>query len=93
MAEDEPKRSRPWGVVIGALVIFALGSWVLYDLKPWVKNVPAPRPTSTIRILGRDDEATKKAEAELDGPAPARRPSPSASAVPPSGSAAPATSR
>lgn len=76
-------------MIIGALAVLALGSWVLWDLKPWVKNPPAPKPASTLRILGRDDEATKKAEAELEGSASVRRPTP---APPSSGSASAATS-
>ena len=91
MTELEVKpRKTPWGVVLAALAVFVVGSWVLWDMKPWIKEVPTPKPASTVKILGRDDAVTKKAEAELDNSA-SSRPASSASAAP-AKSAAPASS-
>jgi hypothetical protein len=92
MSEGQKSKDRPvpWAVFAVALFVFLGGSWLLWDMKPWAaREAAAPLPTSTVKILGRDDAAAKKAEAELDGPASSSRPAHSAS---PAAEAAPSSS-
>lgn len=58
-----PRPSFPWVAVIVAVVVVAIGSFVLIDMKPWsARKSEDPTPTSTLKILGRDDPATLAAQ-------------------------------
>ncbi len=73
-------RKPPWGIVLGAVSITAFCWWV-YGLIV-TPIAPPPKPMGSAPpppLLGLDDAATRKREAELDGPRPRIVP---ASAIP-----------
>ncbi|MFO0612013.1 MAG: hypothetical protein U0414_05475 [Polyangiaceae bacterium] len=61
----EAPRGIPWIAIIVLLFVLGVGSFVLVDMKPWAaKKFQDPRPKPTLKILGRDDPATLKAQRE-----------------------------
>jgi len=61
-APRESGKSRA-PVVVLAVVLAAVGGWVLWDI---VRTPPAAPPPDKLKVLGRDDPATIAREAELD---------------------------
>jgi len=85
-APAKPARS-PLFVVIAALLILAGGAWVLWDMR--AKPTPRPDPSARLKILGRDDEATRREEQDTNrrgAPAPSAS---SSASVSPSAGASP----
>jgi hypothetical protein len=81
-APAKPARS-PLFVVVAALIILGLGTWVLWDMR--AKPTPRPDPSERLKILGRDDEAARREDQETNRRGPASSsatPSASASAAP-----------
>lgn len=86
LPSEPPRRPVPWVVIVPALLVAVGGTFLIRDI---IKPARGTVTTSSARapILGLDDEATKRLEAELYAPASAATSASSAQL-----SAAPATS-
>jgi hypothetical protein len=85
------RRPTPWGVLIGAAIVFAIGSWLYLDVRREVREAEAedarkaaaPR-TARPKILGQDviPQEEEPAPAASGSAAPPVAPSASASSSP-----------